>query len=147
MFPIRIRTKDGWIDPLDMARGEMDRVLQPLYAAGRAATSEAGVAQYPVDVFEHENHISVEAEMPGFTRDQIDVTIDDGTLEITAERPDKEKSGEAHVNERRFNKVTRRFTLPMEIDSEKVEAKLDNGVLHLKLPKVKGKKSKKIKID
>ena len=113
---------------------------------------------YPVDIREDDDNFTVEAEMPGFTKDQISVSIEKGVLSISAERntvPDAtakaagEPSGDkstSHLTERRYNRVHRSFTLPTSVDESKSQARLDQGVLHLTLPKIAEVKPRKITI-
>jgi HSP20 family protein len=111
-----------WDNPFDMF---WDRFL---------GDQEATEGAYPVDIHEDEQHVYVEAELPGFTKDQINVTLENGVLQIAAERK-AETHGQTHLNERRITKVTRRFSIPNTVDDQKVQARLDSGVLHLTLQK------------
>ncbi len=111
---------------------EIDRIL------GRSweNTGEyTGTGAYPVDIREDQDAVYVEAELPGFRKDQIEVNLEKGILRIVAQRDDKEKSGAVHLSERRFTQIARAFTLPTDVDETNVEAKLTEGVLFLKLHK------------
>lgn len=103
-------------------------------------------ASYPVDVHERDDAIHVEAELPGFKKDEIEVSVDSGLLTIRAERTVPPSEGTRHVSERRFTRVQRSFTLPSSVDESKVEASLSDGVLEIKLPKRAETKSHKIKV-
>mgnify|MGYP005846398843 CR=1 FL=1 len=141
MMPVRLRraTPQNWDSPFDLVRREFDRML--------GDWDDAGVAVYPVDIREDQDRLYIEAELPGFTREQIDVSIENGVLTINAERKPDEKNGQGvHLRERRFTRVSRSFTLPNTIDPEKVDAKLDAGVLHLTLTKRDEVKPRKISI-
>lgn len=95
-------------------------------------------AAYPVDIREEDDTLRVDAELPGFKKDQVQVTLDQGVLRIVAERKEKEKiKGQRHLHERRYTRIERCFTLPTPVDESKVDAKLDDGVLHLTLHKTK----------
>ena len=102
--------------------------------------------QDPVDVREEEGTLIVDAEVPGFKRDEIEVSIENGMLHIVAERKPEEHKGTRHLTERRYTRVERAFTLPAEVDESKVQAKLDNGVLHLEMPEVEEKKARRIEV-
>ncbi len=105
------------------------------------------VGSYPVDITEDDAHLYVEAELPGFTRDQVEVTLENGVLTINAQRKETEKKNQsAHLHERRFTRVTRAFSLPTLVNEDKVEAKLDNGVLHLTLHKREEVRPRKIEV-
>lgn len=129
-----------WDDPSDTIRREMARVF------GTPADQGCCVGKYPVDIREDKDSYHAEAELPGFTKDQINVSLEDGTLTITAQRDAEEKAGESHLTERRFTKVSRSFRLPTAIDESKVQARLDHGVLHLTLPKREEVKPRRIQV-
>ncbi|MBW2050856.1 MAG: Hsp20/alpha crystallin family protein [Deltaproteobacteria bacterium] len=101
-----------------------------------------------VDVSERENEYIVRAELPGFTEKEIKLEINDGELRLSAEHSEKkeEKKEEYHLRERRFGKYTRRFSLPENVDHEKIDAKMKHGVLKVTLPKKEETKPKKIDI-
>ncbi len=139
MLPIR---RDNW-DTLTTIPREFDRFWRD-FMGSRALAS----GTYPVDIDEDDNEITVEAELPGFTQDEIDVTVDNGVLRIVAERQpkDKEERGTSHLSERQYTRVERSFNLPTSIDESHVEAQLDGGVLHLRLPKSEEVKPRRIQI-
>lgn len=102
---------------------------------------------YPVDIREEEGELIVDAEMPGFKRDEIDVSIDHGVLTITADRTPAETKGTKHLTERSCTHVERSFSLPAAVDESKVQAKLDDGVLHLELPQTEESKPTRIEVQ
>src|SRR5690606_7809254 len=95
---------------------------------------------------EEDDHITVEAELPGFKRDEISVTMEQGVLTIDAERKVEEKKGHPQLNERRWTRVTRSFRLGQAVDEGKVDAKLEDGVLTLTLPKREEVKPRRIEV-
>ncbi len=111
-----------------------------------AAKGDEVVGVYPVDIHEDENFIHVEAEMPGFKKDEIEVTFENGVLNIGAQRKVEEKKGDAHLSERRYTRIARAFTLPNTVDAGQIEASLTDGVLHLKLHKREEVKARKIEV-
>ncbi|MCC6683063.1 MAG: Hsp20/alpha crystallin family protein [Phycisphaeraceae bacterium] len=141
MLPTLRRT---YVNPFDLLR-EFDRGLQRCGWSG----DEDGytTAAYPVDVRETDDHIVVEAELPGFSKDDIDITLEKNTLSIQATRKTETKpEGQEHLTERRFNRVARSFTLPVPVDENKVDAKLADGVLTLTLNKREEIKPRKIAV-
>ena len=121
-----------------------DRALD---RAGDAAETSDVYGAYPVDIHEDDTQIYVEAELPGFTSDQIDVTLDSGVLSIAAQRDEKpEREGTTHLAQRRFTRVNRRFSMPDSVDEQNVEAKLEHGVLHLTLAKRPEVQPRKIEV-
>ena len=114
---------------------------------------ETGLGNYPVDVEEDDDQILIEAEMPGFKRDEIDVNMENGVLTIKAERQAKEDSDEGngrkkrHMSERRYTRVRRSFTLPRSVDGSDVDASLSDGVLSIVLKKTEESKPRRIEIS
>ncbi|MHB1157545.1 MAG: Hsp20/alpha crystallin family protein [Phycisphaerales bacterium] len=130
-----------WADPFDLLHRDFDRLLN------RYIGDDTGLAtaSYPMDVWEDDDHLYVAAELPGFTRDQVNVTLENGMLSVVAERkPEEHKS--AHLTERRYARVQRSISLPIAVDENKVDAKLDNGVLTLKLNKREEVKPRRIEV-
>jgi HSP20 family protein len=110
---------------------------------GDAARSPA------IDVSETESAYLVKAELPGVSRDGLDVTINDGVLTINAERNEEkkeEKEGRLIRQERYYGKFVRSLRLGSDVDESKVEARYEDGVLHLSLPKTAEVKPRKVDI-
>jgi len=146
MLPVSLRRRRGLTEPTSEMERLFDRFLRPWWSETPAEESSLTGA-YPVDIREEDGRLLVDAEMPGFTRDDIDVTIDHGVLRITAERTPEETKGTPHLRERRFTRVERAFTLPTDVDDSQVEAKLQDGVLHLEMPQTEASKPKQIEIS
>src|SRR6202453_3720152 len=105
------------------------------------------LAPYAVDVREDADHLYVEAELPGFKKDEVDITLENQTLTISGERrntPENEKKGDWLLNERRYTRFLRSFTLPPTVDSQTVNAKLQDGVLNITINKREESKPRKI---
>ena len=102
-----------------------------------------------LDVVEGPSHVVVRASVPGVSREQIDVQISEGVLSIAAELPDEPLgAGEALVRrERRFGRVERSVSLPADVSEDGGEAKLQDGVLTLRLLKLRKPGPKKISIS
>jgi HSP20 family protein len=101
---------------------------------------------YPVDIHEEDDHLIVDAEMPGFKKDEIDVSIHDGLLSIQAERTTEPPKGRPYLQERRFTRVQRTFRLPSPVDPKSVDAKLEGGVLHMEMHKSESARTRKIQV-
>lgn len=143
MLPTRRRTSSCWLSPLDFWSDDLGRFVSRWCGDGEEVTA----GTYPVDVHEDENHIFIDAELPGFTKDEMEVTFENGVLSIHAEHKSKEKEkGQAHLAERRFTRVARNFALPTAIDEDKIRGNLDNGVLHLTLDKREEVKPRRIMV-
>jgi HSP20 family protein len=106
--------------------------------------------QIKVDVNEDDKAYTVHAEIPGVKKEDIHVTIDGGQLAISAEvKNEKEvKQGNKVLrSERYYGKVSRAFSLGQDVDENAAEAKYDNGVLELRLPKKAAAKTKSLTIS
>ena len=93
---------------------------------------------------------TVKASVPGWKPEEINVNIENDVLTIRAERKvqdERQDGDEIHWQERYAGTLERRFTLPIQIDANKVEAKLEHGVLTLSLPKAEAVKPKTIQIQ
>jgi len=91
----------------------------------------------------------LKAEIPGVTKDDIDITVHSNSVEIKAERKaerEEEKEG-YYYHERGSTSYYRRVPLPEDIDADKAEGKLADGVLELTLPKMNPTGSKKVKLQ
>jgi HSP20 family protein len=103
-----------------------------------------------VDVAEKNGAYTVTAELPGVKKDDIQVTIDGYQVTLAAEvKREKEVTQDERVlhTERTFGKVSRSFTLPLEVDEAKAEAKFRDGVLELTLPKKAAAQRKQVTIQ
>lgn len=143
MLPVKRATEWPETYPVETA---LDRLFRPLWPEMFRAEREMLTA-YPVDISEEDGKLVVDAEMPGFSQEEIDISIDRGVLRIKAERKEEEKKGTKHLSERQYRRVDRAFTLPGPVDESKVEAKLDHGVLHIELPQTEESKPKHIKVS
>jgi HSP20 family protein len=102
----------------------------------------------PVDVYEDEHNLVLKLEVPGINEEDLKVSLENNTLTVTGERKfeKEEKEENFHRIERRYGSFTRTFRLPNTVDSEKVEAGYDKGILKLTLAKKAEAKPKQIKI-
>lgn len=101
-----------------------------------------------VDIFETKDGMVMRAELPGMDKDDIKIGIESNVLTLRGERKfDEEvKRDNYHRVERSYGSFCRSFTLPSEVDRNKIEARFENGVLEVKLPKSEGAKQKQIEI-
>jgi HSP20 family molecular chaperone IbpA len=100
-----------------------------------------------VDIFESETEITLLADMPGATSDSITIDLNEGVLTLTGDVKPWENANEKDVIvEFEIGKYYRQFTLSELIDQEKIEAKLENGVLRLTLPKAEKAKPRQITV-
>jgi len=112
--------------------------------------AEAAPPAIKVDVEETAERYLVKADMPGVAKEDIRVDVDGNMVSIAAEvRREKtdEKNGKVLRSERYVGTVSRAFTLPMDVDVERAEAKYADGVLMLTLPKTTGAPAHRLAID
>lgn len=102
----------------------------------------------PVDIRETEDSLVLKAELPGVKPDDVEIRVEDSTLYMKGERKfEKEvKEENFHRVERSYGTFSRSFSLPSSIDSDKVKAEYQNGILTLTMPKREESKPKTIKI-
>ena len=102
----------------------------------------------PIDIFETPEAYNVVAELPGFSPDQVDVTVNEGTLTIKGERKFYDEASEEnfHRVERRFGAFQRAVSLPQQVQADKVVASFDKGVLTVSIPKAEQAKPRRIEI-
>lgn len=100
------------------------------------------------NLYDEGSHLEIKAEVPGISKEDMSIKIQGNYLEINGTRKSDAPDGyNAHRVERGTTSFTRSFTLPAEIDSEKVGASLKNGILTLTLPKTEAAKPKQITIS
>lgn len=101
------------------------------------------------NIVDEGDHFSITAELPGLEKGDIEITVHDGNLEIKGEQKiEYEDKNEGYVRkEYSSSSYYRSFKLPENIDDDKIDAKLENGVLKLSLPKVEEEKKENKKIQ
>ena len=103
----------------------------------------------PVDIYETGDSLVLKAELPGVNPDDVEILVEDNTLYLKGERKfEKEVKEESlHRVERSYGTFARSFVLPNTIDSDKVKAEYENGILTLTMPKREEAKPRTIKIN
>jgi HSP20 family protein len=102
----------------------------------------------PVDITEEKDRIVITAELPGFKENQIEIQSENGMLTLRGERKfEKESDGRSyHRVERSYGQFVRSFSLPTNVDREKIKADFSDGLLKIELPKREDAKPRTIKI-
>lgn len=102
-----------------------------------------------MDLVEHDDELVLNVDIPGFERNDVDVRVSDHTLTVSAEREEEKEEGEASYlrRERSQRSVRRSIQLPMEVDVDRVSARMKHGVLTVSMPKEETSKAKKISIE
>ncbi len=102
-----------------------------------------------IDISEDDKHIYIDAEIPGVNKKDLKITLQDNILTIQGEKKREEEKKEKNFfrSERLYGTFQRSFTLPVEVDTDHVDAKFKDGMLHIKLNKIETKKSKEKLIE
>lgn len=126
-------------DPFSLFRDEMDDVFSQFFPSILRTGDQGSTTGLALraDMTETKDAISVTVDVPGIEEKNIDVQFADNILTISGHRDEEseEKDTNFHMIERSYGAFQRRFVLPCEIDSDKIDAKLKKGVLKIKLPK------------
>jgi len=109
--------------------------------------SGSGANHLPLDIFETSEAFMVKAFVPGVTADKLDITTQQNTVTIRAEQPEEQQDGVRYfLRERPSGTWVRSFELPVAIDTDHIDAKLEHGVLMLTLPKAPEAKPHKVQV-
>jgi HSP20 family protein len=127
---------------------EVNRLFTASYptAGGR---DEVMNAWHPrVDVWENSDSLVLEAELPGMTKDDFELSFENNMLTLKGERKFEKKSegDNYHRIERGYGSFARSFTLPATVTAEGARAEFENGILRVSLPKREETKARKIEI-
>ena len=134
---------------------DFDAVLGNLFSRDYSGAGKPEAHRSPlVDVRETEDTYVIEAELPGFSEEEIDVQVEDNILSITArkdgkdekEKKDEKNSEKILMRERRYAGFSRRFSLPRDVNVEQIKGSYRNGVLVLSLAKKAETKPRSIKV-
>ncbi len=128
----------------------INRVFRDSYSSADRDESLTTSSFAPaVDVYEDEHKVTLKIEVPGIDEKDIDVRVENNTLTVHGERKiEKEEKEENYRRvERQYGSFTRTFTLPQTVDTDKVSANYDKGVLNVTLPKKAEAKPKQIKVN
>ena len=101
-----------------------------------------------LDVYEDEKNLYVEAELAGFTKDQIELTLEDGVLHLKAEQKaeNEDKQATYYIRERRQGKWSRSIQLPVAVQEDNITASYQDGVLKVTLAKEAEKQTHRIEV-
>ena len=138
-------------------REAMDRLVadsfvggpfQGMWAGGGSNGNRAGL---PLDVYATHEAVTVYAAIPGLGPDDVEISVNQGTVTISGQLPNVANSEEAkgatwYLHELGSGSFQRSITLPVEVDSTKADATIENGVLRLHLPKADRAKPRQIKV-
>jgi len=143
------------MDPLERMHDDMDRLFgeyfrRPFLPQLSFEEGENGALIANLDMSETDDTVEVVVDVPGIEEKDIEVTLSDGALLIKGKRESEkeEKDKNYHRIERSYGKFQRRVPLPCDVKADKIDARLEKGILTVKLPKSEESKKadRKIKI-
>jgi HSP20 family protein len=142
-----------WSDPFRefaQLQDRINRAFTDAYGRGDEGLMTSGNWVPPVDIYQNGDHeVVLKAELPDMTREDIDITVDNGTLTIRGEKKFSSEVKEDAFRriERRYGTFSRSFSLPQAVDTGRVGAEYKNGVLTVRLPLREEAKPRQIKVD
>jgi len=124
----------------------MDRMFEDAWTRPRPARGEREV-RLPLDVYTTPSEIVLTANVPGLKPEDVQVTVEGDTLSIDGEFKAPMENVEYIFQERPYGKFSRKLTINVPVDANKVEATFDSGVLTVTLPKAEAARPKTIKVE
>lgn len=131
---------------LSRLQNEIDRLFQSfLEPAGERRVSGQSFFAPACDVQETDRHYLLSFDLPGLTKEDVKIELDDHDLVVRGERKEEHEAGEgkSYTRERFFGAFERRFTLPQSVNPDEIEASYENGVLEIAVPKAAEQTAKK----
>jgi HSP20 family protein len=128
-------------------RSDLQKSDRTGVGAGPEQTRPGAVYTPATDIFENESTITVLADMPGVKAADLEIDLRENVLTLSGRVTEPEREGQSEVlTEYRSGTFFRQFTLAESIDQSKIDAKLNEGVLRLQLPKVERAKPRQITV-
>ncbi len=155
----RWQRPDGYglapLRPSYSLQDELSQLFQS-FGVGFDSPLEASLeAQFPggwlpaVDIHDGKDTVTVKAELPGMKKEDIDITLQEGVLNLSGERKGgrEEQSGGVSRSERWFGRFQRSISLPYQVDAKSIKAAYTDGVLTIEMAKAEEAKPKQIKVQ
>lgn len=139
--PLRsLRDFDKWFEEV------LPRPFTPFFPRMRAGIDEDLMPD--VDMFESNGDLVLKAELPGIKKEDIEVTLTDGSITISGEKKkeDEVKKKDYYKLERSYGSFSRTFSLPTEVKGGEAKSTFKDGVLEVRIPKSEEAKSKEVKV-
>ncbi len=130
-------------------RDEIDRLFEaPLSELARTTQLLSGWTP-PLDMHEDKENVIVQVELPGMKKEDIDISLHDGSLSISGEKRTEEthKDSDVYRSERFVGRFQRTLTLPVSVAADKVKAQYKDGILTVTMPKTEEAKPKQIDVQ
>lgn len=143
--------RNGATDRFQQLRNEMDRLFDGYFGAAPLATAGLlrSAPSFPaVNVWEDQDNVFVEAELPGVDPKVIELTVSGNLLILSGEKKEskEETGGTLFRSERRYGAFRRSIELPSSADTERVSAEHKHGVLTVRIPRSESSKAKHIRV-
>jgi len=127
-------------------REAMDRLFEDSFVPSRRGNGGERAYRLPLDAYATPDEIVVLANMPGVKPENVEITIEGDTLTIKGERPAPMENVDYVMQERPYGKFQRTLNINIPVDANKAEAKYENGLLTLSIPKAEAVKPKTIQV-
>lgn len=129
-------------------REAMDRLFEDSYAPARRTREDGGQRRFrlPLDAYVTPEEIVIMANMPGVKPEDVEITLEGDTLSIRGNRPAPLENVNYVLQERTHGEFQRTLTINVPVDADKAEAKFENGLLTLTIPKAEAAKPKTIQV-
>jgi len=126
---------------------ELDRLMQQLWGVGNGSRSTS--MSMPMDAYRKEDVFLVQLDLPGVAGESIELTVEDNVLTVKAERPTPPTTEGVQilVSERPYGTFTRQMFLGDNLDTERIEANYESGVLTLTIPVAPHAKARRIEVQ
>jgi HSP20 family protein len=141
------RELSATLDGLASVRNELDRVFESSFNSFFRPLGSLNRWNPAVDVHQDNERFTVYAELPGLKKEEIEISLNGDTLTIGGERKHEATADQGSRTERYFGKFQRSLTLPVPVNSEKVNATYTDGILKIVLPKAEEAKPKQIPVS
>ena len=150
LIPWRVRNRESFpmTFPSDFQRGFED-LINRFFGNERLLPDFGRTFTPAIDMTDTDEAFVMEAEIPGIDPKDLDISLTGDVLTIKGEKKEEkeDKKKGVHRVERTFGNFSRSFQLPCEVQEDKIEAKFENGVVKLTLPKAEAAKKKSINIE
>ena len=132
----------------DLLRREMSRLFDDFVPTRTTENQESSVWAPRADLSETDDAYLIAIDIPGVDRDEIDITVEDGTLKVSGERTmnEEHQNGQYYRIERAYGRFFRSFNFGQNVDADNIEAHFDDGVLMIRVGKAEERKPRKIEI-
>ena len=130
-------------------RDELDRLFESPLGESPRGSQLLSVWNPALDLYEDKDNVIVKAELPGMKKEDIEISLHEGFLNLSGERKSEQKQegAETYRSERWFGRFHRTISLPCGVDADKIKATYNDGILTVSLPKAEEAKPKQISIS